>query len=158
MSYSFWQNSYRKKKSEQPSKRRTLETMGYKDLVKVLDREFSWFIRLSAADDSGLVRCVTCGSVHYWKEITLGHYVSRTHHSVRWDLVNVAPQCSKCNSFHGGEQYKMRAYLIGKHGEAKVLAMEAWADMTKTETADTLRKKIVEYREKVRRLKIEKNL
>jgi hypothetical protein len=132
--------------------------MGYKDLVKVLDREFSLFIRLSATDNSGLVRCATCGSIHFWKSITLGHYISRSHHSVRWNPKNVGPQCVKCNSFHGGEQYKMRAYLVNRYGEKAVKAVEAWADQTKTETAQTLRMQIVECRETVKRLKLEKEI
>jgi len=133
--------------------------MGYKALVKVLDREFSLFVRLSAADNSGLVRCVTCNSIHFWKEaMTLGHYISRSHHSVRWNLRNVGAQCVRCNSYHGGEQHKMREHLISLHGEEAVKAVEALADMNKTETADTLREKVIEYRAKVKRLKREKGL
>ena len=147
---------YRKAASKKSGKRLTLETMGYKDLVKVLDKEFSMFVRLCATDNSGIVRCVTCGSFHYWNQITLGHYISRTHHSVRWNLKNVGSQCSYCNSFKGGEQHKMRAHLVNLHGEEEIKKVEAWADMTKTETAETLRMKVIDYREKVKWLKQEK--
>jgi hypothetical protein len=148
----------RKASSRNHGRRRTLETMEYKDLVKVLDREFSLFVRLSGADKSGLVKCVTCGSIHYWSKITLGHYISRSHHSVRWNLHNVGPQCVRCNSYHGGEQYKMRAHLIRLYGEKAIKKLEEWADMTRTETADSLRMQVIEYREKVKRLKIETGL
>jgi hypothetical protein len=127
--------------------------MKYKDLIPILDKEVSLYVRLSAADSRGIVRCVTCGSYHHWEDITLGHYISRGKHSVRWNLKNVAPQCRHCNSFLGGEQYKMRAYLVNQYGEKTVEAMEAWADMTKTETSETLRMKIAEYREKNKALK-----
>ena len=149
---------HRRTTKKQFGKRRTLEEMRYRDLVKVLDREVSLFVRLSAANSSGLVRCVTCGSIHFWKQITLGHYISRSHHSVRWYLMNVAPQCVRCNSFRGGEQHKMRAFLVSKHGEEAIKRIEAWAEMTKTETADTLRVKIIDFRERVKYLKAEKGL
>ena len=138
-------------------KRKTLETMRYKDLVKVLDKEVSFFVRLYATDNQGFARCVTCGSVHHWKDMTLGHYISRSHHSVRWNLKNVGPQCVRCNSFYGSEQYKMLAHLVNCHGEKEIKAMESWADQTKTETAETLRIKIREYREKNKLLKLKKN-
>ena len=154
---SFHKSIYRKTKPKESGKRRTLNEMSYRDLVKILDREFSLFVRMSAADNSGMVRCSTCGSFHFWKDITLGHYISRTHHSVRWDLKNVGPQCVRCNSFHGGEQYKMRAFLVSQYGEKEIQEMEAWADLRKTENAETLRLKIAEYREKNKQLKAKKN-
>ena len=157
MSYP-WKGRHRKAPTKKASKRRSIETMGYKDLVPVLDREFSSYVRLLAADKSGLVRCVTCGSIHFWKQITLGHYISRSHHSVRWNLKNVAPQCGWCNGQRGGEQYKMRMYLVQRYGSGEVSMVEEWADMTKTETADTLRIKVKEYRAKVKELKKEKGL
>lgn len=153
-----WSSRQKKRYSKTHGKRRTLETMGYRDLVKKLDRELSFFVRLSAADNGGIVMCVTCGSLHFWKDITLGHYISRSHHSTRWDLRNMAPQCVRCNSYHGGEQYKMRAYLVETHGEEEVKALEKKADQTKTETADSLRKQVIEYRAEVKRLKTEKEL
>ena len=147
-----------KPRSKNRGERRTLETMNYRELVKILDRELSLYVRLYAASDNGFVTCVTCGSVHFWKKITLGHYISRSHHSTRWNPHNVAPQCVKCNSFNGGEQFKMRNYLVNRYGEKEVLKLEAWADMKKTESASSLREKIIEYRAKVKQLKFEKGL
>ena len=154
--YPSWKIRQKKQTSLSMRKRKTLETMQYKDLVKILDKEFSFFVRLSASDSQGIVRCTTCGALHHWKDITLGHYISRAHHSVRWNLKNVSPQCVRCNSFYGGEQYKMRAHLVNCYGEKDIKAMELWADQTKTETAETLRMKIIEYRIKNKWLKIEK--
>jgi|GEM_PF-793495 len=151
--------NWRKAKPKKTSKRKTLETMGYKDLVKVLDREFSLYVRLNAANNSGLVSCATCGKTFFWNDganMTLGHYISRTHHSVRWHETNTAPQCRSCNSFKGGEQYKMRMYLKHKYGNDAVEKTEQWADITKTETAETLRIKVIKYRALVKTLKNEK--
>jgi len=151
-----WRQSKPYKKEH--GKRRTLDEMGYRDLKNKLDTEFSLFVRLSNADSNGVVRCVTCGAYHLWNDIHLGHYISRSHDSVRWDVRNTAPQCAHCNSFRGGEQYKMRAYLVNRYGESEIQAMEKWADMVKTENTDSLRMKIIEYREKVKMVKLEKGL
>jgi hypothetical protein len=133
--------------------RRKLEDMPFRDLVKVLDREYSTWLRMSAADDQGIVRCVTCGTLHHWKEITVGHYVSRARISVRWDIRNTAPQCVKCNSYNGGEQFLMRKHLVAIHGEKAIKAMEQWALITKTENRESLIEKIADYRERNRAAK-----
>jgi hypothetical protein len=127
--------------------------MPFRDLVKVLDREYSLWLRMNAADDQGMVRCVTCGAFHHWKEITVGHYVSRYRISVRWDKRNTAPQCVKCNSYNGGEQFLMRKHLVSVHGEKAVEAMEQWAVMDKTESRESLIEKIAGYRERNRAAK-----
>jgi hypothetical protein len=150
-----WLNHHHRKSdsSRKPGLRRQLADMPFRDLVKVLDREYSLWLRMNAADDQGLVRCVTCGALHHWKEITVGHYVSRARISVRWDSRNTAPQCVKCNSYNGGEQFLMRKHLVSIHGEKAIEAMEQWALMTKTEYRESLIEKIADYRGRNRALK-----
>jgi hypothetical protein len=145
-----WRNYRKGGIVRETRQRRKLADMPFRDLVKILDREYSLWLRMGAADDSGLVRCVTCGSLHHWKKITVGHYVSRARMPVRWDARNTAPQCVKCNSYNGGEQFLMRKHLVAVHGEKAVEAMEQWALMTKTECRETLIKKIADYREQNR--------
>lgn len=138
---------------EKPKKkRRSVEEMKYSDLIKVLDREYSLYVRLRDTDYEGICICATCGKREAWKKITLGHYVSRSHHSVRFDARNTACQCVSCNSFKGGEQFLMRKYLVKKYGEEEIEKMEIFAQMTKTETAETLREKIAYYRKMVKEL------
>jgi hypothetical protein len=150
--------NYRKSAIKRKTRpRRKLADMPFRDLVKVLDREYSLWLRRSAADDRGLVKCVTCGSIHHWKEITVGHYVSRARMSVRWDERNTKPQCLKCNSFSGGEQFLMRKYLVSIYGEKAIEAMEQWALMTKTECRESLIEEIADYRERNRLLKGERD-
>jgi hypothetical protein len=127
--------------------------MSFRELVKVLDREYSIFRRMAAAGSNGLVACATCGTLHHWKDITLGHYVSRARISVRWDYRNTEPQCLKCNSFSGGEQFLMRQYLVKKYGEKEIHGMEQLALITKTETRESLIEKIADYRERNRELR-----
>jgi len=91
-------------------------------LVKKLDAVFSQYIRLSASDKDGNCTCVTCGKVAHWKGEgqQSGHFQSRRHYATRWDEDNVKVQCSSCNVFRYGEQYKFSLYL-GKKLSQKLL-------------------------------------
>ena len=60
---------------EKPAERKTLEEKSFRELEKILDKVFSGFIRLRDADDRGYVSCITCGSIHFWKDIDCGHYI-----------------------------------------------------------------------------------
>ena len=68
-------------------------------LKKKLDVLFSQYIRRRNADHLGRVKCFTCGVEKHWKEQQAGHFQSRSHHSTRWDEVNVQVQCVKCNMY-----------------------------------------------------------
>ena len=91
-------------------------------LVKKLDAVFSQYIRLSASDKDGNCTCITCGKVAHWKGEgqQSGHFQSRRHYATRWDEDNVKVQCSSCNVFRYGEQYKFSLYL-GKKLSQKLL-------------------------------------
>ena len=86
-------------------------------LKKKLDKVFSEFIRRRNADHLGFINCFTCGVKKHWKEQQAGHFQSRSHHSTRWDEVNVQVQCVKCNMFRQGEQYKFGLYLDERYGK-----------------------------------------
>jgi len=81
-----------------------------KSLIKKLDAEFSQYIRRRFAVNE-IAKCVTCGKESHWKELQAGHFMSRKHYSTRWDETNVQVQCSGCNVFRYGEQYKFGIYL-----------------------------------------------
>tara|TARA_R100000231_G_scaffold97827_2_gene73069 strand:+ start:32 stop:421 length:390 start_codon:yes stop_codon:yes gene_type:complete len=84
-----------------------------KTLVRKLDTVFSKYIRQRGADKYGICTCVTCGKkLHISdKNLHCGHFISRKHYSTRWDENNAACQCSYCNSYRYGEQYKFSLYL-----------------------------------------------
>ena len=79
-------------------------------LVKKLDNIFSQYIRLSNSVND-IAECVTCNKKDHWKKMQCGHFQSRKHYSTRWDERNVAVQCSGCNVFRYGEQFKFSLYL-----------------------------------------------
>ena len=81
-----------------------------KTLIKKLDTIFSQYIRRRYAIDN-IATCVTCGKKDHWKNLQAGHFMSRKHYATRWDPQNVEVQCSACNVFRYGEQYKFSLYL-----------------------------------------------
>ena len=93
-------------------------------LKKKLDVLFSQYIRRRNADHLGRVKCFTCGVEKHWKEQQAGHFQSRSHHSTRWDEVNVQVQCLKCNMFRQGEQYKFGLYLDDRFGDGTAEELE----------------------------------
>ncbi len=93
-------------------------------LKKKLDVLFSQYIRRRNADHLGRVKCFTCGIEKHWKEQQAGHFQSRSHHSTRWDEVNVQVQCVKCNMFRQGEQYKFGLYLDDRFGDGTAEELE----------------------------------
>ena len=92
-------------------------------LVKKLDNIFSQYIRLSASDNNGNCVCITCGKKAHWKNggMQAGHFQSRRHYATRWEEDNVKVQCSSCNVFRYGEQFKFSLYL-GEKKSKELLA------------------------------------
>lgn len=89
-----------------------------RSLIAKADREFSKYIRMRDADEGGTVSCVSCGSLHHWRDVHAGHWIKRQHQAVRFDERNVAAQCVRCNLHMGGCQDEFGAYVLRKYGEA----------------------------------------
>ena len=115
-------------------------------LKKKLDVLFSQYIRRRNADHIGRVKCFTCGVEKHWKEQQAGHFQSRSHHSTRWDEVNVQVQCVKCNMFRQGEQYKFGLYLDDRFGDGTAEELE-----NRAKTIVKLNR--VDYEEAIKRYK-----
>lgn len=92
-----------------------------------LDKVFSQYIRLKYSDENGYCRCISCGKIHFWKDIQCGHYMSRRYMSTRWSEDNVRPQCVACNIFNQGNIQMFRRALIKEIGEQRVDLIEARA-------------------------------
>lgn len=108
-------------------------------IIQALDRYFLKYFKTVYNTDNCV--CGTCGKVG---KMTLGHYISRAHLTTRWLIQNVHPQCHRCNSFMGGEQYAMRRTLVKKYGEPLIREIEDMAlargKLTKDELLDLLNK------------------
>lgn len=85
-------------------------------LIDRLDDLVSRYVRLSYANDLGIVECFTCGKKMYWKEAQNGHFHSRRHNAIRFDLKNCYPQCPICNCFEDGNHDVFEKRLINKFG------------------------------------------
>ena len=121
-------------------------------LKKKLDVLFSQYIRRRNADHLGRVKCFTCGVEKHWKEQQAGHLQSRSHHSTRWDEVNVQVQCVKCNMFRQGEQYKFGLYLDDRFGDGTAEELENRAKTIVKLNRVDYEEAIERYKQKIREL------
>ena len=83
--------------------------------------------RVSAADEHGYCKCVSCGSFQHYKEMDGGHFIPKGTSS-RWalEIENLAPQCKGCNGFGmkfgiAAQQYML--WMIDMYGREKVQHM-----------------------------------
>ena len=99
---------------KQTKKKRKKSVSYYK---RIADKAFSEFIRKQASDNWGRASCFTCDVRKPWKELQAGHYVSRSHNSLRYDERNVQVQCSGCNIFKYGNMDEYALRLQEKYGK-----------------------------------------
>lgn len=72
-----------------------------------LDKAFSELIRLTHADDNGIVTCIDgCGKSGHWKDFDCGHFVDRDKLPTRWHMDNCRPQDQHCNRRMKGKRYE----------------------------------------------------
>lgn len=97
--------------------------MGKVTETRKLDAVLSRYVRWSNADHTGHAACFTCGVVKPWEELQCGHFQCRSKRKTRWlykpeeGLVNVCPQCARCNMTNGGQQYIFGKRLDEVYGE-----------------------------------------
>ena len=120
-------------------------------VVKDLDSVFSEYIRRRNAKNE-ISTCVTCGKKDHWKKLQAGHFQSRKHYATRWVETNVQVQCSGCNVFKYGEQYKFGKWLDSNISEGKSDDLLNKArEIVKFSTAE-LEEMILEYKKKINSL------
>ena len=121
-------------------------------LIDKLDKEFSRYVRMWATDENGYVDCATCSKTYHWTKIQNGHFQSRRFKSTRWDEMNCAPQCPRCNNWGAGEQYKMAQYLDIRFGIGTAEMMEEKARIDKKWQMFELEEMYLHYKELAKRL------
>lgn len=96
-------------------------------LMRKADDAFSLYIRTrdSQAYEGRAFRCISCGRVLPIEQCDNGHYVNRSHMSLRFSELNCNAQCRHCNRFQEGNFTGYRKGLIAKIGEQKVELLEA---------------------------------
>jgi len=121
---------------------------------ETLDKWFSKFIRLRDTMTNGYVRCVTCGSIHHWKDVDNGHFQTRNHINTKYNEKNCNVQCTSCNDFGKGEQYKHGVYIDQKYGKgtSEMLFNLAHSPTMVKLTGPVITEMANRYREKVNEL------
>ena len=64
--------------------------------------------------------CISCKRLYPINVAQVGHYISRRHYAVRWDLRNINLQCSHCNYRLSGNPIEYEKTLLEMYGKAEV--------------------------------------
>ena len=107
----------------------------------------SEYIRHSAANESGIVLCYTCGNPHYWKDMDLGHYIHKD--CLDFDIVNLHPQCNYCNRHMHGNGALYAERLIAEYGEQSIAELRVRSEQIKKFSIFELEELIKTYKEKL---------
>jgi hypothetical protein len=135
-------------KPKAKSGRRTIEDMGYWDLVKILDDEFSFYVRAGTAVKQGHpgLSCYTCGNCYHWRDMDNGHFIGREYTGTRWHMSNTKPQCQSCNRFREGEKSRFALHLSEDGIDLRALQDIADLNGKSHPPVEWLREQIAEYR------------
>ena len=151
--------SKRRAAPQPDTSKRKLEAMNHGELEHKLDAEISFAIRAGLARAHGyeLIPCYTCGAQHHWKAMDAGHYIGRSNRGSRFDLRNIRPQCTKCNSYEEGMHWKFRQCLVQELGAKEVEKLELTASMwgSTKHAREWLLEQIREWRDRNRALRRE---
>jgi len=114
---------------------------------------FSKYIRLRDRIQDEYCKCISCGSIHHWKDMHAGHFIGRRHKGVKFNEKNVSAQCCKCNTYNSGEQWNFGKALEKKYGEGVIDELEVKKQLNKN-MCDRFWyiEQIKIYKEKVRKL------
>lgn len=78
---------------------------------------FSLYIRKRAADDYGMVKCVTCPNKKHYSEMQAGHFIPGRNNAVLFSEDGVHPQCYGCNIGKGGNWPAYYEYMLKMYGQ-----------------------------------------
>lgn len=122
-------------------------------VIEDLDAIFSQFVRLSAADKNGYIKCFICDKKVHWKEAENMHYIKRgASLFLRFDLRNNKAGCNECNTLKGGNYIEYANKLeLQSPGITDILYEEG--NLVIKPTKSELKQLISEYTEKVKKLK-----
>jgi NinG protein len=140
---------------EDINKKDSLEVFTIDDLrclIEDADILVSRFVRLSATNRDGDVKCFTCPSVKSWKEMDAGHYIPRANMYLRYDLRNLRPQCHVCNRVKYGQPALFAQHLEKDFPGLPDILLEE-SRMIHHISREELRAIISEYTDKINELK-----
>jgi len=122
----------------------------YKVLLKDLDSVYSKWLRQSAADENGYVKCYTCKAIKHFKEMQCSHYHSRRILSTRFYEKNTKPACVKCNIFKEGNKPAYALALIKEYGKGILEELDSLSKISVKYNRNKLSNMIFYYKEKLK--------
>lgn len=91
---------------------------------------FSKWVRQSAADAYGLVKCVTCPAVLPVEMMQAGHFIPGRKNAILYHEQGVHPQCYACNIILKGNPRKYDQFMRQKYGQRVIDELDRLADTT----------------------------
>lgn len=79
-------------------------------LIKILDKYFSKYIRLKYSDKKGICTCISCWKKEHYKKMHNCHWISRGKMSTRFDEDNCRPWCISCNTYR--PEFHIREFTL----------------------------------------------
>lgn len=144
----YWEQN-RMKSAQRFSQKEVDQEEGLPELIEEADAVFSRYVRLSAADDKGILNCFICGSPVHYKRAQAMHFISRACMFLRWDVRNVYPGDMQCNELKGGNLILFAKQLnIHQPGIVDILMEEG--RLIHKATREEVRQIIGEYSSKIK--------
>lgn len=129
-----------------------LKEEGLSELIRQADDVYSKWLRMSNADQNGLVTCFTCDALLRWQDAQCGHFVKRGNLFLRFDQRNTRVQDKICNEYKSGNLSEYTRRLEIDHpGITSILYEEA--TIVYKPTREEIRNIIREYATKIKLLK-----
>ena len=100
---------------------------GLKFYINKMDKYFHRYIRLKGTNEEGYGTCYTCDNPLEFKKGQCGHFMGRENKSTRWNEDNAKLQCSRCNAWGQGQQFRFSLKLgMTKAKKLLKLSEQAW--------------------------------
>lgn len=128
-----------------------------KSLKKFLDDVFSLYIRLRDTDIDGYGMCITCYKINHFKKMDCGHYVKRQYSATRYEEMNCALQCKRCNAFEQGMDRVFAKNIDKRYGKYSADGLELKKHNRTDLSKPILGYLIVHYQRKIEDLMKNKN-
>ena len=82
-----------------------------------LDVLFGNYVKLKHSKN-GYCTCSTCGKKLELgsQDLQAGHFIKRGIWSLRWNELNVHPQCVRCNMYLSGNEIEYSKFIIDTYG------------------------------------------
>lgn len=106
--------------------------------------------RLEEADDRGMVECITCNKIYFWKDIQAGHFIDGRGLGILYDERGIHPQCYACNCPRHGLKTEYYPYMLKRYGQEVI-------DELKRNAKNVVKMYRADYEEKIAQYKIRLN-